>query len=252
MSIPKYTSECPDGMSEKRITITTENTDGSGHMSASRFAWEMGIITAEHLTAFGLGFENLKTKHKTWVVAWNSIQVNRLPKIGETVIFRIWSGKTKAGLYPHKYACYTKDGEPLAGAAALYLLMDSVTRKMTVPSKMMKQIPVAELENEPELPRLRMSFPKTLSGRTKRTVLNEDIDQNGHMNNTRYLSWAEHLLHCIYQVKKEILHIWIQYKKELFEGEQVIIEYEAQKDSLFITGYSGNTESFSCVINFKE
>jgi acyl-ACP thioesterase len=211
----------------------------SGQVRPGDLAREMEKITEEHLGILGLDRNSLKAEGKIWVIAWTQIHISRLPELGEQVILRIWPGKMKAMMQVRKYAFYTADGDPLACAASIFVMMDANTRGFAAPSEILKYLPVVELPGEPELPPMRMNFPAELEKTLSRTVAAEEIDLNGHLNNTYYLDWADGLMG-----EKTPTSLWVQYVKELMEGQEVTLRYELGEDGLYVRGSSVAAESF--------
>ena len=241
MSFPEYIAACPAGVYQKKFLMTGL----SGQVRPGDLAREMEKITEEHLGILGMSRDSLKAEGKIWVIAWTQIHIARLPKLGEQVILRIWPGKMKAMMQVRKYAFYTADGEPLACAASIFVMMDANTRSFAAPSEILKYLPVVEVPGEPELPPMRMNFPAELGQTLSRTVAAEEIDLNGHLNNTHYLDWADALTE-----DRVPTSIWVQYVKELLEGEAVMLHYGIQDDMLYVRGTSDNRESFLLTANF--
>ena len=190
MSFPEYTAVCPAGVYQKKFLMTGL----SGQVRPGDLAREMEKITEEHLGILGLSRDKLKAEGKIWVIAWTQIHISRLPKLGEQVILRIWPGKMKAMMQVRKYAFYPAAGEPLASASSIFVMMDASTRGFAAPSEILKYLPVVELPGEPDLPPMRLNFPSEPGQTLTRTVAAEEIDLNGHLNNTHYLDWADQLM----------------------------------------------------------
>lgn len=241
MSFPEYTAVCPAGVYQKKFPMTGL----SGQVRPGDLARGMEKITEEHLGILGLSRDKLKAEGKIWVIAWTQIHISRLPKLGEQMILRIWPGKMKAMMQVRKYAFYTADGEALACAASIFVMMDAGTRSFAAPSEILKYLPVVELPGEPELPPMRLNFPAELGQTMSRTVAAEEIDLNGHLNNTHYLDWADSLLDS-----KLPTSIWVQYVKELLEGQEVALQHEMQESALYVRGVSAEKDSFLLAATF--
>ena len=235
MSFPEYTAACPVGVYQKKFSMTGL----SGQVRPGDLAREMEKITEEHLGILGLSRDKLKAEGKIWVIAWTQIHISRLPEPGEQVILRIWPGRMKAMMQVRKYAFYTADGEPLTCAASIFVMMDAHTRSLAAPSEILKYLPVVELPDEPGLPPMRMEFPAELGKTLQRTVAEEEIDLNGHLNNTRYLDWVDELMG-----DRIPSSIWVQYIKELMEGQAVDLQHELQQDVLYVKGFSAEKDAF--------
>jgi len=241
MTFPEYTAACPVGAFQKEFAMTGL----SGEVRPGDLAREMEKITEEHLGILGMSRDRLKAEGKIWVIAWTQIHISRLPKLGEQVILRIWPSRMKALMQVRKYAFYTADGEALACAASIFVMMDANTRSFAAPSEILKYLPVVEIPGEPELPPMRMNFPAELEQTLFRTVAAEEIDLNGHLNNTHYLDWTDDLTEG-----RVPTSIWVQYAKELLEGQQVDLQYGRQEETLYVRGMAEGCDSFLLTATF--
>ncbi len=248
MSFPVCSMECPNGACQILIEVTKDQTDENQTLRIGALARYMEDITRKHLNQYGLTREGFRTQGKIWVIAWTSIEIQRLPKLGEMLLLRIWSSKKRGGMYGRKYVFYTAQGEPLVWASSLFTLMDDKTRTLADPDEKLEEIPVVTQEQEQPLPKLIQPFPRELKHCKERVVLPQEIDQNGHLNNTHYIDWAGELrqeMHVEHPVPR---HVWVQYKRELLEGQTVTLEYQYEDQTLYVKGSHGEDESFLVVM----
>lgn len=245
MIFPEYTDKCPEGAYQFETEVLKEQTDSFGRMRIGDLARQMQMLTEMHFDRnAGLSIDELTGRGKSWIIAWTDIQINRLPKAGEKILMRIWPGKNKSVMYSRKYAFYTLEGEPLMTTASLFLLMDRKTRGVAEPPEQMKNMQPVEVEGEPGHPRMRIPFPGEYRNKLTRTVIPEEIDYNGHLNNSHYLDWAEELLDTSYVENHEPKEIWVQYTKELREGQQALLKFTWEKDTMYLHGSDGENEFF--------
>lgn len=252
MEFPEYLVPCPEGVMERTFQVTKDQTDACGRMRRSDLARQMEKITEAHLFSCGLDAKSLKEEGKAWVIAWTSIWIAELPKEGENVILRVWTGKQKAVMYTRKYGFYSETGKPLVSAASLFLLMDLNTRSVAAPSEKMKMIPNITIPGEASLPAMREALPETFEKQVIRSVQATEIDKNGHMNNTCYLDWAEDLREAEGYGAGMPTHIWVQYSKELQEGETAGLRYTIQEDAFALQGVSDAGEAFSVFMKIEK
>ena len=248
--IADYTKTCPEGVYEIRFEVTEEMTAGNERMRPGDFAREMEKITEAHLRSFGMNRESLLAENKIWVISWNDIRISRLPEVGESVILRVWAGKKRAGMFSRFYACYSARGEALAGASSFFTLINAETRTIAAPTEKIEQIPVVSLANEGKLPKMIQAFPEIFAHQTERAVASDEIDKNGHLNNTHYIDWAEDVAEDTCGENRMPTSIWIRYEKELLVNETVTLKYTMEKDKLYLQGYRGNELSFSVIFSY--
>ncbi|MCR5666193.1 MAG: hypothetical protein K6G01_05135 [Eubacterium sp.] len=237
MKFPVFTKECPNGALEIMITITDEMTDRNGRMRISDMARQMQLITQRHLeSCVGITAEELLAMGKSWVISWTDIQIARLPLKDEKVILRIWPKKNKVTLYVRKYAMYSLQGDPIMTTASLFLLMDQSTRKVGLEPEQMKMPEPVLIENEPDVPKMMKPFPEEYRNCGYRRVKNQEIDFNGHLNNSYYLDWVQELMDEEYDRLHEKKRVWIQYTKEIREGQMVTMRYVWRDDVMYVKG----------------
>ncbi|MCC8151116.1 MAG: hypothetical protein LIO96_06595 [Lachnospiraceae bacterium] len=250
MGFPEYTADCPQGVFETIITVTDEMTDEYGMMRIGNLARVMETMTESHLSAYGLSREELQEEGKIWVIAWTSVEIEEIPKKGMKVLCRIWPGKNKAMMYTRRYAFYTPDGKPLACASSLFILMDQQRRTAAASSPKIGAIPIVALDGEPALPKMRVSFPEADYIHRERIVRPEEIDRNGHLNNTHYLDWAESLPgDSVFRLRIP-KKVWVQYSRELKEGQRVDLQYACAENTLYLRGISDGAEAFALTMEF--
>ena len=234
MGVPAFTAEHTKGVCQITFEISDEMINADGRMGIGSLARQMQKITEIHFDQeAGLTGEELLAKGLSWVISWTDIELVRMPyRNFEWIIVDDGS------------ADYTEAGEPLMATSSLILLMDQVTRRVAVQPEEMKIINPVIISGEPNLPKLQQKFPKVYRNQLLRTVSTEEIDYNGHLNNSRYLDWTEALLDEEFYAEHTPKKIWVQYAKELQEGEKAKIQYVWEEDVMYLRGVHNGEESF--------
>lgn len=251
VKIPEYKAEKTDGMLKHPLIVTKEQTNLDGMMNPSELLRETEKITLAHLNQYGINREIFEKEQKLWVVAWNSLQIRRLPRLAEEIVLTVWAGSPKNIAKVRKYAFYTGAGEPLASATSLFILMDKAARTVAKPIASLDKIPVLEVKGEPEPPKMTIPFPKAFAQSQTRAVQPEEIDANDHMNNTYYLDWVMDLLTKKEQREYTPQNIWIKYIKELRVNEVVFIHYQWVDKVLYVKGTHKGNDSFMMRVAFR-
>lgn len=250
MRFPAFTAHCPQGVLELKFTIAPCHTDPFVRVPPHMLAKAMETAVKEQMEACGWGRKTLAEKNIAWVVGWTSIQIKRLPHAGENLLVRIWPGRKKLSMHVRKYAFFTDAGETIASAAVLFLPMDRTSRKLTMAAEALA-LPEVVISGEADIPSLCQAFPAELPCQSVRTVRAHEIDENGHVNNACYLQWADELYGREHREPHEPRSIWIQYVKELMEGQTVTLDYVAEGQCLFLRGTVDQADSFLAVIQYE-
>lgn len=166
----------------------------------------------------------------TWILTNYHLEVNRLPKVGETI-----DVVTKAEEY-NKYFCYrtfwlrTQTGEELVKIRAVFALMNMETRKM---SSVTEEI-IAPFESEKITKIHRFGkLEKIVEGFTlPYRVRFYDIDSNQHVNNAVYFHWLLDVLGYEFLTTYIPKEMTIRYDKEVEYGNEITSVVETvQTDS---------------------
>lgn len=247
---PKYDEICPEGALELEFEISDTEVYENGSFKLIDAARRMECATQKHLALFDIDKPQLSAAGKSWVISWSEINVKRLPKAGEKIFLRIWPCKNKTMMYSRKYAFFDSNKEAIISASSLFILMDQTTRKMTAMPEGVKPVPIVEVADEPGYPKMTVKQPFDPEKEIKKVVTADEIDSNGHLNNAYYIGWSEDLFRECKDEKQEIKKLWIQYTKELKEGQEVTLKYDAKNGAFFVRGISDGAESFMALIEF--
>ena len=242
---PENRIERPAGAVQTKYTVTERETDAGGLMRPSALLRAMQLASWANLAPHGLDCEALLERGLLWMLVRTGLELQRLPRRGETVQIRTWWSEEKHWMFSCRYQCFSETGELLASAASLWALAARMTRSLASPEALGDAFPDVRLPDGPELPARRMPFPDTLPGLAYRTVQSEEIDLNGHMNNTCYLDWAMELPELEILRGKKLCRVWVEYGMELLEGQQSENRYALEGNKLFLRGFRDGENTFS-------
>ena len=203
---------------------------------------EMAVV---HASGMGFGTDAVASMGAAWVIITQRVDINRMPQEGEFIYMETWTGKTSHLLYPRFHRILDEKGNVLIQASALWTLMDMESRKML--DKEMFDDVIVDMVNGSEIPM--PSAPKKAIGpvHSSFTVPYSYLDQNGHMNNTRYFDLAEDVIPAPLEGKK-LKGICSRYSSEARLGDVIELQWQ-EKDGIYRISGGGEKKYFA--INFE-
>ncbi len=177
-----------------------------------------------HATALGLSWEALASRRMFWAVVRHRVQLERIPKEGETVTLETWPCPATRVAYPRAVVGYDGNGNPIFRAITLWVLMDMDSRAMILPGNSGVTVPGVTRGLELDAPASLHPVQSTATAR--RVVCFSDLDKNGHMNNIRPLAWGEDLLPSAFHREHSLSELVICYHNEAREGQALDVRYQ--------------------------
>lgn len=159
-----------------------------------------------------------------WALSRNKVQFTRIPKLGETITLETWPLPATRAAYPRSTIAYDEMGNEVFRAISLWVLMDKESRAMILPKKSGVDVPGILRGTELTVPHSILPVP--LQNRSLRQVCYTDLDQNKHMNNTRYLDWVEDLLPSAFFGAHSLKELTLCYLNEALEGQTLSLNWE--------------------------
>lgn len=159
-----------------------------------------------------------------WALSRNKVQFTRIPALGETITLETWPLPATRVAYPRSTIAYDEMGNELFRSISLWVLMDKNSRSMVLPKKSGVDVPGVLRGSELSVPHSILPVP--LKNQSQRTVCYTDLDQNHHMNNTRYLDWVEDLLPSGFWKAHPLRELTLCYLSEALEGQTLSLNWE--------------------------
>ena len=125
----------------RKTLVDATHVDRWGRMRPASLLEVMQETAGDHAALLGVGRDRLDPRGLFWAIVRQTVEIRRLPGIGETVLAETWPGPPSRTAYPRYMVGRTSQGEELFRAVALWLLMDVNTRAMVLPSGSGIQVP---------------------------------------------------------------------------------------------------------------
>ncbi len=205
-------------------TITSYECTDNHQMKPEFFLHLCQEMAEEHADLYNLGFGWAVQNHKIWVETQGNYELIRCPKWKETVTLRTNTGQASA-LQARRFVEMTdKDGNVLARADLMWVLIDITTRR-PFPLKRtdvaFKDMDCPAITQEIEFPEWSDAPLSTAS----HTASRRDIDFNGHINNSAYLIWALDTLPAEHTPEGSPARFHLAFRKECMLGTEIEIQH---------------------------
>ena len=183
--------------------------------AALNFFQEAAISHAENL---GVGRKAMAQTNQVWILSRMSLQIDRRPQYGETIIVRTWPRGGEKLFALRDYDIRDSADIPVVRARSCWIIIDIEKRRPLRPQSIMDNLPRNEgLDSLPAALSLdaRSSLQKTL----ERRALYSDVDYNGHVNNVSYIRWIEDSVDPALLEQAKQMRLDINYLNEVLPNE---------------------------------
>ena len=226
------------------ITLQSRDCDFTGRWKPSEIFTAMQELAGDHAAILGAGYSVLHPVNIAFALTRTELHMDQYPKIGEKVVCRTWPAPVMKWMFPRYFVFESESGEQLGYAATLWVLMDLTERKMVAPSALPAPIPTSD-----QKPPLRL--PGKAANLTGEGMAREylpgysELDVNGHVNNTRYVSWMCDELGANILKDRSIRSIVVNYAHELLPGQSIVLRSETEGTSFRMSGDIEGVNHFS-------
>ncbi len=165
--------------------------DGLTLAAAFNYCQEIAGI---HASKLGVGLEAMQKDGVAWILSRMSLELSRRPGWGTSIKCRTWPCGADRLLVFRDYELSDKNGVFARGRSA-WLILNMETKRLLRPGAWLEKLP----ENKGRIaladgaPSLKIPEPDSsnLEKSFKRRASYSDLDYNGHVNNSRYIQWAQ-------------------------------------------------------------
>ena len=187
--------------------------------SLSNYMQEAGRTHAEQL---GWGTQLFKTKKQFWVLCRIIISVEKYPPTGTEIDIETWP-KNKDKIFALRDFLVRQGDEIIARGTSSWALLQLASRK-PVPLKSMGEISTVRQEKHAisEVPE-KLHALDDASELFHHKVVFSELDQNGHVNNGRYINWLLDTFPVDFHKKHRVYTMQLNYLAEVFHDQELHI-----------------------------
>jgi len=184
-----------------------------------------------HAHSLGVGYDAMMRRGLFFVLARVHLNVQRAPRCGETVVHTTWPGNSNRFFCPRFHKFSLEDGTPLASAGALWVMLDTVGRKIVSPKTVDLGFPDNSDIPDPVALPMRPPVMAGLSRDIHRTPVYSEFDINGHVNNTKYIAWLCDALGNATMKDMYIGDLTASYEKEIRDEIPLTLSLHSEGDA---------------------
>ena len=170
-----------------------------------------------HSESLDRGVRYLSENHMAWVLSSWQICCDNMPRLFDEVTVSTWAYDMKAFYGYRNFTMDRKNGERLAYANSVWVLVDTLTgRPIKVPEDIINEYGTSP-QLEMECSSRKIKVPADMEAGAEMVVPKFFIDSNQHMNNEKYVAIAQELLPAEFKIKE----LRVEYKKEAKLGDTI-------------------------------
>lgn len=211
-----------DNIFKADYKVRISDCDRFGRLKMPALLQMLQEIATEHARVIGVGFDDLKPLNLGWALSKIVVEISRIPHWGERVFLSTWSSSRDRIVAYREFSAVDADGKPLFTARSQWLLFDMHSRRIVRLER------VADWSTHPELanswsfdepfPKIDANLPSAESNFSAR---NDDIDLNGHVNNSVYMIWAVESVPPDFAQTREPRRVGISFLDEVLPHNRV-------------------------------
>lgn len=206
-------------MLTKPFDIRYDELDTRAHISPVTLLRCFQEAAALDAASFAFGWEQLQQHNLSWVLTHMQLEMLAQQIAKQPITIKTWHAFSDKILSRREFEIFTVNGQPLARGSSWWALIDLTKRRLTKsPAELLALNPAQPryvMEEENFKHPVPAGAPET--GRVIIPVRQEDLDLNGHVNNTHYAAWALENAPQNKMLKKILLH----FKNECRAGEVI-------------------------------
>jgi acyl-ACP thioesterase len=178
-------------------------------------------VATTHASMLGVAVETLLERGTAWVLSRLHLTLDRWPRSGDELLIETWPEAMSRLVVERRFALATPDGDPLASASTLWVILDLERRRpVRLPSDAWNRFHDHEIGSEP-VKAGKLAVPDPFDRELGFTVRRSDVDLAGHANNTSFVEWVMEAVPDEIWSGHDLAELDIRFLAECHQGEIV-------------------------------
>lgn len=235
---------------EKDYDVSSFLTNARGKLGLYALLNLLQDIAHFHANLLGFGYEDMVAKKTFWVLTRQKLTMNQWPDWDQKIRIKTWIRKGSAAFTNRDFAIYL-NGDRIGESTTTWMTLDADTRrpKLIDYSEILSSL---NTEKSISVQTDRMSaIEHDLQTLAEFKVRNSDIDQNDHVNNTKYAQWVLDAIPFELHQQFELLSYSINFLAETKLNDLIKIQINGplkSSENQFQTDFQGYREADSKVV----
>jgi len=209
-------------------------------------------VASNHAVDLGGGYEALIARGLFWALSRLNVEIARMPHWGEIIKIETWPCGNEGLFFRRDFIVYDKDQHIIVRGVSGWLLVAVSTLRPQRPSQLGIDLPVNKGKKS------LAQFPERIITHTtqvvfRKTVAYNEIDQNLHVNNTRYLDWATDCFQLKHYEDCKLCDFSLEFLSETHWGDEIELRIggSAPKSDIEAFDQSSGTLLFKAILNWQ-
>lgn len=208
------------------------------------------LSAGAHAEMGGISYLDMQTKDQAWVMSRMRVEIDALPKWGDTVTVKTWIVDLQGSRSVRALEMYLGE-KRLVTALTFWAVLNTKLRKsepLALPHEHFEKYP-NEVPTEHPFKKIELSRPAVLAAHRK--VVLSDLDIVFHANNVKYLEWCLDAIDYKPLLKQQLKSFDMNYLRELMPGDEVEIFMGKEDSQTYFTVQKKEKPSFALELNWK-
>lgn len=211
---------------KKTIDVDAHDVDYNGIARVSSLMRYIQTAAQDQLTANGMSYEQLRDMKRAFLLSRIKMEFTESVRTYDRLTAISYPCESRGFSWLRCYAL-EKDGRTIGRAVSIWALVDTETRGLIKVNDFALNLPTHAPHS---LALTRFTLPAEILDVGTYTVNYGDLDQNGHMNNTRYPDMYSNFLPLD---NRRIRTISINYFNEAPKGERLLVQRAISSDGIY-------------------
>lgn len=208
------------------------------------------LSAGAHAEMGGISYLDMQTKDQAWVMSRMRVEIDALPKWGDTVTVKTWIVDLQGSRSVRALEMYLGE-KRLVTALTFWAVLNTKLRKsepLALPHEHFEKYP-DRVPTEHPFKKIELSRPSELA--MHRKVVLSDLDIVFHANNVKYLEWCLDAIDYKPLLKQQLKSFDMNYLRELMPGDEVEIFMGKGENQTYFTVQKKEKSSFALELNWK-